>query len=99
MNKIRESLLKRQVSTIVALLYLMASIFVSFLLANTVELPNGISLGALVFLTYPILIGILTIIFYLILSLIFKKWRLILLIIACITNLYCGISLHFDPPL
>ena len=82
-----------------AIAIIMTSIIASWILANTVELPPSISLGALVFWFFPILVGIGSIVLYLICVWKFKKMELIFLIVSCLINLYFGFSLHINPPL
>jgi hypothetical protein len=70
------------------------SIIVSWVLAMTTDL-SGLELGALANLFFPPMLGIVTVLIYVVLGLVLKRYRLVIVIILCLLNISLGIIFHF----
>lgn len=99
MSKLIDIIITTKIKTSSALLCIVGSIVISWILAYTVELPPSVGLGVFIFWTYPVIIGIISIVFYLVLSWLLRKGQIIILVVSCVINLYCGLTLHLNPPL
>lgn len=79
------------------LLIILLSAVISTILANTVDMTHY-ELGALINLLWPPILGILSLIVFLVICLIFKSpvVRLITLTVISLYLLYVGIALHLE---
>jgi hypothetical protein len=80
-----------------SVLLIFASILISWALAITVDL-NNYELGAVFNLFLPPIIGVFTILFFLVFNAIFKHWKIqrIIIIVCCLINIYVGLVFHFE---
>lgn len=86
-----------RISTGKCLAFIVGSIVLSWILAVTVNLDKY-ELGAVFNLFLPPLVGVTTIILFLIFNAIFKNSKIQVpgLVICCLINLYIGVVFHFE---
>jgi hypothetical protein len=86
-----------RISTGRSLGYITISIIISWVLATSINLDKY-ELGAIYNLLLPPLVGIITIMLFLIANALVKnaKKQLMFLAICCLINLYTGILFHFE---
>lgn len=77
---------------------IIVSSFVSFILAVTASNIEHAELGALINYIWPVVIGVITLLFFLIISFLIKDEVVlkIILVITCLYNLYVGFALHIE---
>jgi hypothetical protein len=75
---------------------ILLSVLISWCFATTVDL-NRLELGALFNLFFPPMLGVLTLILFTIVRIIFKRQsvRIVTLSICCVANLYLGLAFHY----
>ena len=78
-------------------LWLILSGFISYVLSTTVDM-SGYELGALVNYFLPPVLGVFTILVFLILSFVIRNltYLKVLLVVLCLYNVYVGFALHFE---
>jgi len=86
-----------QVSRAIQIYMIVLSISISYHLATTAKNINSLELGALFNFFFPFLLGLITIILYLFLSLLIKNKTLDLIstIVLSLINIYLGFVFHF----
>lgn len=80
-----------------AIMILIASVFVSFALAISVDM-SGYELGALINLFWPLFIGLISLILLLLCLWLIKNQKItvIIIIILALYNIYVGLALHLE---
>jgi hypothetical protein len=79
------------------ILFICISAFISFVLANTIDLSHH-ELGAFTNFFWPPLLGMLSLVVFLIVTFISKDrfiWKFFL-VVLCFYNLYVGFALHIE---
>ncbi len=81
----------------IGVLWLLLAGFISYVLSTTVDMA-GYELGALINYFLPPVLGVFTILVFVILSFIIRNltYLKVLLVILCLYNVYVGFALHFD---
>jgi hypothetical protein len=82
---------------LLGILLILLSTLISFILSVTVDMSHY-ELGALVNYFWPPIVGLMTLILFLIVTWITKNhtYRIIALVICCSYNLYVGLALHLE---
>jgi len=83
-------------NNIYAIILILISGLISVILAYTAKLPDGAELGALMQVFVPPMIIAITIIVYFIFFWLNDKFKIILVIILFLFNIYIGLTMHFN---
>lgn len=81
----------------IGVLWLLLAGFISYVLSTTVDMTRY-GLGGLINYFLPIVLGVVTIMAFLLLSFMIRNMTSlkVVLVILCLYNVYVGFALHFD---
>jgi hypothetical protein len=88
--------LKTRRNTYISLLAIIISILISFVLSSFANIPSGAGLGGLMWIFGPFMVGIVTIILYLIFIALNERGNRVFGLSLSIINIVFGIYMHFS---